>query len=382
MRIYLDHNATTSMHPAVLEALVEQGRTVFGNPSSVHHEGSMARKALEEARESVARLLDAEPKEIVWTSGGTESNNAAILGAILPQGECCHIVTTSIEHPSVLGPVRELESRGHAVTFVPPDSSGVVPSERVLEAIRPETRLVSVMLANNETGALQPVADLAETCRERSIHLHCDAVQAVGKIPVSVKHLGVDSLAISAHKFHGSKGSGALFVRDGVVLHPLILGGSQERRRRAGTEAVPLVVALGVAAELALQESEQNRRVETLRNEMERRLLDALPEIAICGRDAPRLPNTSNLQLTGCDSESMVIALDLEGVSVSAGSACHSGRTESSHVLLAMGLSENEARSCIRVSLGKGTTATETDRLVDLLGSLVPSNRQRGALLV
>ncbi|HUO84283.1 MAG TPA: cysteine desulfurase family protein [Thermoanaerobaculia bacterium] len=383
MRIYFDHNATTPMHPRVLEALTSQGATLFGNASSVHQEGRMARRALEEAREQVARLLDAQPKEIILTSGGTESNNAALYGAIFHfSGDCSHIVTTSIEHPSVLGPCRDLASRGSRLTLIAPGPDGVVAADSILHAITPETRLVSMMLANNETGVLQPVAEVARFCRERGIHMHCDAVQAVGKIPVSVRDLGVDSLGLSGHKLYGPKGIGALYVREGVTLHPHQIGGTQERRRRAGTENVPLAIALGVAAEIALQESDQNERVARLRDQMEEEILAEFPDVRINGGAAPRLPNTSSVLLPGCDAESMVIGLDLEGVAVSSGSACHSGRVEASHVLVDMGLSDEEARSCIRVSLGRSSRGDETETLVRLLKRLVPMNRQRGALAV
>src|SRR5437764_4722803 len=278
MRVYLDNNATTPVHPAILDALREAFADVYGNASSIHKEGQAARRRIEEARDSVARLIGAAAKEIVFTSGGTESNNAAIFGAAAGPDRH-HIVTTAIEHPSVLEPVAELERRGHAVTIVAPLRSGVVEADAVIAAIRPETRLVTMMLANNETGVIQPVAEVARVCRERSIHFHCDAVQGAGKIDVDVSALAVDTLSLSAHKLHAPKGIGALYVRRGLVLDRHVLGGAQERRRRAGTENVPLAVAFGVAAEIARDRPD----VGALRDALERGL--SAFEIVINGAD-------------------------------------------------------------------------------------------------
>ena len=250
MRVYLDNNATTPVHPAVLDALQHALAEVYGNASSIHKEGQTARRAIENARESVASLVGATAREIIFTSGGTESNNAAIFGAVGGNGRH-HIVTTAIEHPSVVEPFQELERRGHRVTVVPPARNGEVPAGAIIDAIDPDTRLVALMLANNETGVIQPVEEVARACRERGIHIHCDAVQAIGKIDVDVQALGVDTLSMSAHKLHAPKGVGALYVRKGLSLEGFILGGAQERRRRAGTENVPLAVAFGVAAEVA-----------------------------------------------------------------------------------------------------------------------------------
>ena len=367
MRIYLDNNATTPLHPAVLEALERSLRDVFGNASSIHKEGQSARRAIEDARESVASLIAAEARDVVFTSGGTESNNAAIFGVAGQDGRH-HIVTTAIEHPSVLEPVTELERRGHAVTIVAPSRSGVINAGAVIAAIRPETRLVSMMLANNETGVLQPVAEVARACRERSVHFHCDAVQAAGKVDIDVSALGADTLALSAHKLHAPKGIGALYVRRGLSLGRHILGGAQERRRRAGTENVPLAVAFGVAAEIARDPVD----VGALRDVLERALLESGFPIVVNGADVPRIPNTSSVTFRGADAEGIVIGLDLSGVAVSTGSACSSGRIEPSHVLLAMGLTPEEARSTIRISLSRFTTAEEIDRTVTLLREIVP----------
>ena len=365
MRIYLDNNATTPLHPAVLEAVGASLRDVFGNASSIHKEGQAARRRIEDARESVARLIGATAREIVFTSGGTESNNAAIFGAVPPSGRH-HIVTTGIEHPSVLEPVQELARRGNEITVVAPERSGEVPAQRVIEAMRPETRLVTMMLANNETGVMQPVAEVSQVCRERGILFHCDAVQAAGKVDIDVQALGVDTLSMSAHKLHAPKGIGALYVRKGLTLEPYLYGGSQERRRRAGTENVPLAIAFGVAADVARERPD----VGELRDHFECHLADMA--ITINGATVPRLPNTSSITFHGADAEGIVIGLDLNGVAVSTGSACSSGRVEPSRVLLAMGLSADEARSTVRVSLSRFTTAEEVDRAAAVMREVVP----------
>ena len=375
MRVYLDNNATTPVHPAVLDALHEALADVYGNASSIHKEGQTARRRIEDARESVARLIAAAARDIVFTSGGTESNNAAIFGAVPSSGRH-HIVTTAIEHPSVLEPVQELERRGHEVTIVPSERTGEVRAERVIEALRPDTRLVAMMLANNETGVIQPVAEVARVCRERGILIHSDAVQAAGKIDIDVEALGVDTLSMSAHKLHAPKGVGALYVRRGLSLERYLLGGSQERRRRAGTENVPLAIAFGVAAEVAGNRPD----IGALRDRLER-LLTGLP-MSINGASVRRLPNTSSITFKGADAEGIVIGLDLGGVAVSTGSACSSGRVEPSRVLLAMGLSADEARSTIRVSLSRFTTAEEVDRAAALIREVVPRTQRAASSAV
>lgn len=381
MRIYLDNNATTRIHPAVLERLAEVSLNVYGNASSIHGEGQKARRALEEARERVAALIGAAPREVVFTSGGTESNNAAIHGAVLSTRTPCHIVTTSIEHPSVLEPVRDLATRGHQVAFVPPEGDGSVSLDRLAEAIRDDTRLVCVMLANNETGVLQPVRQLAGLCRSRGIHLHCDAVQGAGKVPLRVEDLGVDTLSISAHKMHGPKGIGALWVRTGTILDRHMSGGAQERRRRAGTENVPLAAGFAAAADLAREALTGMTSVADLRDLLESRIRERATDVQVNG-SGPRIPNTSNLRFHGVDGESLVIALDLAGVAVSTGSACSSGRTEPSHVLLEMGQSEQDAKSSLRFSLSRFTTVEEIDRTIHLLEELVPKNRKNNTAKV
>ncbi len=368
-RIYLDNNATTPIHPDVMPVLEESLREVYGNASSIHKEGQTARRVIEDARESVAALIGATARDIVFTSGGTESNNAAIFGSI-PHGGRHHIVTTAIEHPSVIESTVELERRGHRVTYVPARRDGVVPAETVIEAIEPETRLVAMMLANNETGVIQPVAEVAQLCRERSIHFHCDAVQAVARIDVNVSDLWCDTLSISGHKLHAPKGIGALYVRRGLTLMAHVVGGAQERRRRAGTESVPLAAAFGAAAVLARDVS-WRAPVAGMRDTLEREMRSSF-EVVINGAEVPRVPNTSSITFLGADGEGVVIALDLMGIAVSTGSACSSGRVEPSRVLLGMGLSPDEAKSAVRFSLSRLTTAEEIERVVAVLRDVVP----------
>src|SRR5947207_9780887 len=375
-RIYLDNNATTAVDPAVLESLRESLRDVYGNASSIHKEGQTARRRIEDARESVALLIGATGREIVFTSGGTESNNAAIFGAVAGRDRH-HIVTTAIEHPSVLEPAGELERRGHAVTVVAPSRSGEVPAAAVIDALRDDTRLVAMMLANNETGVVQPVAEVARVCRERGIHLHCDAVQAAGKIDVDVRALGADTLALSAHKLHAPKGIGALYVRGGLALERHLFGGAQERRRRAGTENVPLAAAFGVAAELARAGGYRDP-MRALRDRLEGAIASAL-DVTVNGAAAPRVPNTSSITFHHADAEGIVIGLDLNGVAASTGAACSSGRVEPSHVLLAMGLTPDEARSTVRFSLSRFTTAEEIERTVALVREIVPRAKRVAA---
>ena len=365
-RIYLDNNATTAIHPGVLEVLEETLRDVYGNASSIHREGQSARRVLENARESVATLIRATARELVFTSGGSESNNAAIFGVAPPEGSF-HIVTSAIEHPSVAEPVRELEQRGAEVTRVAPSRSGEVPAAAVIDAIRPDTRLVTVMLANNETGVVQPLEPIGQATRERGVHFHVDAVQAPGKIPIDVNALNADTLALSAHKLHAPKGIGALYVRRGVKMSSHLRGGAQERRRRPGTENVPLAAAFGAAAALRPPVEE----IAALRDLFEDQVRSSL-EVTINGVEARRLPNTSNITFHGADGEGIVIALDLSGVAVSTGSACSSGRVEPSPVLLAMGLTPDEARGTVRFSLSRFTTAEEIGKTAALLRELVP----------
>ncbi len=375
MRIYLDNNATTALDPKVLQTLYDLQAEVFGNASSIHKEGQTARRILEESRDSVALSLHATPREIVFTSGGSESNNAAIEGAVRAAGRKTHFVTTTIEHPSVLEAVNALELQGHEVSRVRCDERGLVRATDMIAAVRTDTSLVSMMYANNETGVVQPAEEVGRFCRERAVHFHCDAVQAAGKLPVDVEAIFADTLSISAHKIHGPKGVGALFVRRGLALHPLIVGGAQERRRRAGTESVPLAGAFARALEIAVEPSNQETMT-GLRDWFEISVLTRISEVGVNGAGVTRLANTSNLRFVGCDADGIVIALDLSGVAVSTGSACASGRIEPSRVLLEMGLTEQDAKSSVRFSLSRFTTSDQLERVVALLGQIVPKNRR------
>ena len=388
-RIYLDHNATTPVHPEVLEAMLPYFGAEFGNPSSVHQFGQRAGHAIEQARESVAALIGARSSEIVFTSGGTEADNAAVFGVVVRalrahKGSSAppHLITTVIEHDAVLNSCRALEARGISVTYVPVDARGIVSPEAIRAAMRPETVLVSVMYANNEIGTLQPIeeiaGEIAKIASEARIPLHTDAVQAAGKILIDVSCLGVQLLSLSAHKFCGPKGAGALFVRKGVEIDPLLHGGPNERRRRAGTENVAGIAGLGKAAELARRDlAETSARMAELRDRLEKGLLAAIPGARINGDPARRIPNTSNLLLPGAESESLLIALDLAGLACSAGAACSSGAVDPSHVLTAIGLTSVEARASVRLSVGRATTEDEIDRALELIPAAVA--RQRAA---
>jgi cysteine desulfurase len=381
VRIYLDYNATTPPAPAVIEAVAACLRDEFGNPSSVHSFGQRAKAALDRARAETAALIDADPAEIVFTSGGSEANNLAIRGvfdARLASGRS-QLVTTGIEHEAVLNTVRALEAHGGDVVLVPATARGVVDAATVAGAISEHTSLVSVMLANNEVGTLQPVSDIAEACKSRGVLLHTDAVQAAGKIPISVKTLGADLMSISAHKFSGPKGAGALWIRRGVRLSAHTTGGRQERNRRAGTENLPAIVGMGVAAALAKATLAVSAAwVSGLRDRLEAGILAGVPRAVVNGEGAPRVPNTTNISFEGVEAESLLIALDLEGVAVSTGSACSSGSLEPSHVLRAMGLPNNRARNSLRFSLGAATTDAEVDFVIGVLPGLVAKLRRLG----
>jgi cysteine desulfurase len=376
-RIYLDANATTPLLPEVLEAmrpfLVEQ----FGNASSIHQEGQRARSAVEQARASVARLLGCRPAEIVFTSGGTESDNLAIFGSVRA-GD--HVLTSRVEHHAVLHAVERLGDRGVEVEFLPVDAQGVVAVEDVRRALRPNSRLISVMLANNETGVLQPVEEIGRIAREAGVSFHVDAVQAAGKMAIDVHSLGCDLLSISGHKMHGPQGTGALFVRRGTRLEPLFAGGAHERQRRAGTENVAGIVGLGKAAECAMEglRNGELERIRGLRDRLEIGLLEQAS--GVNGGGTPRVPNTSNLWFETLDGEALVIALDLQGLAVSSGAACSSGASEPSHVLLAMGISPERARGSLRLSLHRQTTEEEIARTIELISSQVARLRELSAV--
>ncbi len=374
VRIYLDHNATTPALPDVVTAVARALTDRYGNPSSIHAYGQLAKAELDEARAAVAALIDADPHEIVFTSGGTEADNFALRGAadaLEPAGRR-HLVTIGIEHEAVLNTVKALERRGWTATLVPVPASGVVSPAAVAEAMTDQTSIVSVMHANNEVGTIQPVAELAALARARRAIVHTDAVQSVGKIPVSVRALGVDLLSLSAHKFGGPKGAGALWIRRGVRLTPILTGGRHERSRRAGTENVPAIAGLGVAATIARAKlAEDAPRVAALRDRLERAILTTVPGTTRNGDPQPRVPNTTNISFEGIEAESLLIALDLEGVAVSTGSACSSGTLEASHVLRAMGLPASRTRNSLRFSLGSQTTAEEVDFVAGVLPALV-----------
>jgi cysteine desulfurase len=378
MRIYLDHNATTPPADAVVEAMARAMRDLVGNASSVHSFGQQAKGALDLARGAVAALVGGEPSEVVFTAGGTESDNLAIRGAAeaLESTGRREIVVSGIEHEAVLQTSRALARRGWTLAVLPVDSSGLVTPEAVRDAISDKTALVSVMHANNEVGTVQPVAALAAIAHERGALVHTDAVQSAGKIPVSARALGVDLLSVSAHKLYGPKGVGALWVRRGVRLTQQMTGGRQERNRRAGTENVPALVGMGVAATLALQGLEEHgRRVGALRDRLEAGVLRDVPQTAVNGARDRRVPNTTNISFERVEAESLLIALDLEGIAVSTGSACSSGTLEPSHVLKAMGLGSSRAQSSLRFSLGAATTDAEIDRVVGVLPGLVQKLR-------
>ncbi len=366
--IYLDYNATTPVLPEVSAAMEPYMKDEYGNPSSVHPPGRRVRKAVEEAREQVARLINGDPSEIVFTSGATESNNTAILGSTLFAGRHSgHILTSQIEHPSVLGPCRLLESRGYQVDYLPVNRTCRIDPEQALEYIRDDTILVTVMLANNETGTLQPIKELTQLIKERrpDILIHTDAVQAVGKIPVDVQELGVDILSLSGHKFYGPKGIGALWIRTGVALPPILYGGHQEKGIRSGTENVMGIVGIGKAAEIAATDREEvSRHLWGLRERF-LRLLEELPMTRLNGHRQWTIPSTANLCLLGADGLAVQANLAQRGICISVGSACSSGSLKPSHVLTAMGLSEMAAFCSVRFSWGRMTSVREIDQVVE-----------------
>jgi cysteine desulfurase len=371
-RIYLDNNATTPVLPEVLEAMRPYFGERFGNASSIHHHGQETRAAVERARDSVASLLGCRPAEIVFTSGGTEADNLAIAG-LISAGD--HVITSSIEHHAVLYTCRHLEETGCEVTYLPVDGRGLVDPDDVRRALLPNTKLISIMMANNETGVLQPVEEIGKIAAEADVYFHTDAVQAAGKVPIDVKRIGCDALSISGHKMHAPQGVGALYVRKGTELRPLFYGGRHERSRRAGTENVPGIVALGKAAELAMQSFErgEDKNVAAMRDRLQRGILGQVEDAGVNGDGAQRVPNTTNIYFDHIEGESMVISLDLKGLAVSTGAACSSGAIEPSHVLVAMGLRSDRARASLRFSVGKQNTEEE----IDIALALVPETVAR-----
>ncbi len=376
--IYLDYNATTPLDSRVFEAMAPFMTQHWGNPSSPYSFGNQARIAVEKARARVAECMGCKPSEIVFTSCGTESDNLALRGVAQALARCGnHIVTTAIEHHAVLNTCKALEAQGFQVTYLPVGSDGVVRLEEVEKSLRANTILISVMHANNETGVLQPVQQIAALAKKRGILFHTDAVQSAGKVPISLCSTGADLISISGHKIYGPKGTGALFIRQGISLQPLFTGGPHERSLRAGTENVAGIVGLSHALALAMESAESEaRRLQKLRDRLEAGIRAAVPRIRINGESAPRVPNTSSISFESVDGESIVLSLDLRGIYISTGSACSTGDPEPSHVLLAMGLSPKEAQGSIRISLGKHTREEDIDATVEALAETV--KRLRG----
>ncbi len=371
-RVYLDNNATTPVLPEVFEAMRPYFGERFGNASSIHHHGQETRAAVEDARQSGADLLGCSPAEIVFTSGGTESDNLAISGWVAA-GD--HVITSSIEHHAVLHACKHLEKIGCDVTILPVDGRGLIDPSDVRCALRPNTKLISVMMANNETGVLQPVEEIGKIASEANVLFHTDAVQAAAKVPIRVRQIGCDALSISGHKIHAPQGVGALYVKKGTRIQPLFHGGRHERSRRAGTENVPGIVGLGKAADIAKQALDRGdaQQIAVMRDRLEQGIRVHVEEAGVNGEGAMRVPNTTNLHFDHIDGEAVVIALDLKGLAVSTGAACSSGAIEPSHVLVAMGLRPDQARASIRFSLGKQTTEAD----IDLALSLVPETVAR-----
>jgi cysteine desulfurase len=368
-RVYCDANATTPLLPEVMEAMRPYWMERFGNASSIHQEGQQARKAVDAARETLARFFHCRDAEVVFNSGGTEGDNTAIAG-LVRAGD--HMITTSIEHSAVLRAAERAAGRGAQVTFVAPKSNGIIDPEEIRRALRQQTRLISVMLANNETGVLQPVEEIGKIAAEAGAYFHIDAVQGAGKVPFDVRRFGCHLCSISAHKIHGPKGAGAMYVRRGTPIEPMMVGGSHERRQRAGTENVAGIVGLGKAVELAMQSLEDGtmERVAALREKLEAGIL-RIAGTRVNGSGAPRAGNTTNIRFEQVEGEALVIALDLKGVAVSGGSACHSGSTEPSHVLMAMGLDKNAARASLRFSLLKTATDADVDHVLRVVPQAV-----------
>ena len=383
MSIYLDYNSTTPVDPRVLAAMLPYLAENFGNANSIHSSGQRARAAVDAARQAVAELLGAKAAEIVFTCGGTEADNLAIFGIVNPCDQPRkHVVTTAIEHHAVLNTAQALEKQGVDVTYVPVSREGIVDPEDLREAIRPETVLLSVMLANNEIGTIQPIEEIGRIAAEEDVYFHCDAVQAAGKMAIDVRKLGVDLLSISGHKLYAPKGVGALFVKAGTELGPMFFGGHHERDRRPGTENVPGIVGLGKAAQLAMENLDADApRLAALRDRFENALL-ALPGVRVNGSVRGRAPNTSNLSFDAAGGEALVIALDLQGVMCSSGAACSSGAVEPSHVLTAIGLTPDQARSSLRFSLGRPTTEQEIDEAIRIIPPVVERLRALSPLNV
>jgi cysteine desulfurase len=369
-RVYLDNNATSPLLPEVFEAMKPYFFEKFGNASSIHQQGQQSRAAVEQAREQVAELVNCRPAEIVFTSGGTEGDNLALFGLLKP-GD--HVITSAVEHHAVLNACKRLQEIGCEVTYLPVDGCALVDPDDVRRAIRPATKLVSIIFANNETGVLQAVNEIGKIAAETDVYFHTDAVQAAGKVPIDVKEIRCDLLTLTAHKMHGPQGAGALYVRKGTLLQPMFYGGRHERSRRAGTENLAGIVGLGKAAEIARQGFTDGsvQRMAALRDRLERTIVETIDQVSVNSADASRVPNTTNIVFDCLEGEAMVIALDLKGLSVSTGAACSSGAIEPSHVLTAMGLSPDRARASLRFSLGKQNNADDIDFALQLIPEVV-----------
>jgi cysteine desulfurase len=387
-RVYLDNNATTPVLPEVFDAMRPYYLEQFGNASSIHHYGQHARAAVEKARASVAALVNARPAEIVFTSGGTEADNLGIFG-LVQRGD--HVITSAIEHSAVMNSCKRLEQMGCEVTYVPVNARGEIYAGNVEMALRPNTRLISIMMANNETGVIQPVEEIGKIAQEADVFFHTDAVQAAGKVPIDVQKIACDALSISGHKIHAPQGTGALYIKKGTLIQPQIYGGSHERQRRAGTENLPGIVGLGKAAEISKQwllsptptsdgdgapASGGPAEMAAMRDRLQDAILSAMEDVGVNGLGAARVPNTTNLWFDHIEGEALVIALDLKGLAVSSGAACSSGAIEPSHVLLAMGLPHQRARASIRVSLGKQTTNEDIDFAIKVIPETVARLRE------
>jgi cysteine desulfurase len=377
-RIYLDYAASAPVLPEVLDAMLPFFTAVSGNPSGVHAEGREARKAVERARRQVAAAVGAESREILFTSGGSESDNLAIRGAAAAmRKKGNHLITSPIEHPAVLNTCRALERQGFRITYLKPDRTGMITAGQVREAITADTVLVSIMTANNEIGTVEPVAEIGAVCREAGVLFHTDAVQAAGALKIDVQEMQADLLSLSAHKFHGPKGTGVLYIRKGTRLEPMITGGSQELGMRAGTENVPGIVGTGKAIEIAeAGREDNNRRIRGLRDELIRRILERIPGAQLNGHPEKRLPNNCNFSFEDVESEALLLRLDLAGIAASGGSACTSGSMEPSHVLQAIGLEEKMSKGSIRLTLGRETTAEEIEKTAQILPEIVEDLRR------
>ena len=374
-RVYLDNNATTPVLPEVFEAMRPYFAEHFGNASSIHHHGQETRAAVERARESVAALLGCRASEIVFTSGGTEGDNLAISG-LAQAGD--HVISSTIEHHAVLNSCKHLEAMGCEVSYVPVGGRGLVDPDDVRRALHSNTKLITIMMANNETGVLQPVEEIGKIAAEADVYFHTDAVQAAGKIPIDVKRIGCDLLSISGHKLHAPQGVGAIYVRKGTILQPMFYGGSHERSRRAGTENVPGIIGLGKATEIAREAIERGdlAKMSALRDHIEQKILSEIEAAGVNGEGAPRVPNTTNIHFDYIEGEALVIALDLKGLAVSTGAACSSGAIEPSHVLTAMGLPAEIARASLRFSLGKQNTEDDVEFALTLVPQTVARLRE------